>query len=286
MTDKETYSLSRRKTLAGLATIGAAGAGAGLGTTALFSDTESFTNNSIQAGTTNLTATLGLVDIQSSNPDAVGVSLSNNPKTADGDAAVGLSVADMKPGDCIVLRATAEVEGNPMYVALNGQNLEESGGANPEPEQDAGGDTDNDADLAENLEVTFGYDSDRTSLHDNTLEGSITLDEGTSTLAGDEFLSAAGSGLLYRGQQGADPSSGPPGGHADGSADPTRIGGDASASNVDRTAVTHFIEICLPVDVGNEVQGDSLSVDLVWNAEQVRNNPAPGNSGAVDGNVN
>jgi predicted ribosomally synthesized peptide with SipW-like signal peptide len=52
MTDE--YELSRRKTLAGLATIGAAGAGAGLGTSAYFSDEESFDGNEMVAGELDL----------------------------------------------------------------------------------------------------------------------------------------------------------------------------------------------------------------------------------------
>jgi len=52
MTDKP--NLTRRKILASMGAVGAAGAGAGLGTSALFSDNESFQNNSITAGTLDL----------------------------------------------------------------------------------------------------------------------------------------------------------------------------------------------------------------------------------------
>ena len=52
MTDKSnTLGLSRRKMLAGLGAIGVASAGAGLGTTAYFSDQQSFEGNTITAGT-------------------------------------------------------------------------------------------------------------------------------------------------------------------------------------------------------------------------------------------
>jgi|GEM_PF-715113 len=53
MTDKPNKSigLSRRKMLAGLGAIGVASAGAGLGTTAYFSDQQSFEGNTITAGT-------------------------------------------------------------------------------------------------------------------------------------------------------------------------------------------------------------------------------------------
>ncbi|MBX0324335.1 SipW-dependent-type signal peptide-containing protein [Halomicroarcula sp. F13] len=52
MTDK--FELSRRKVLGGLGTIGVASAGAGLGTTAFFSDTESFDGNKLTAGSLDL----------------------------------------------------------------------------------------------------------------------------------------------------------------------------------------------------------------------------------------
>jgi predicted ribosomally synthesized peptide with SipW-like signal peptide len=48
------YDLSRRKVLAGLGAVGLASAGAGLGTSAFFSDEESFTDNTLTAGTLDL----------------------------------------------------------------------------------------------------------------------------------------------------------------------------------------------------------------------------------------
>ena len=51
MEDKsQLFNTSRRQVLAGLGAVGLASAGAGLGTTAYFSDTESFEGNSLQAG--------------------------------------------------------------------------------------------------------------------------------------------------------------------------------------------------------------------------------------------
>jgi predicted ribosomally synthesized peptide with SipW-like signal peptide len=56
MTDDDSAALniSRRKTLAALGTIGVASAGAGLGTSAYFSDQETFQNNSLMAGELDL----------------------------------------------------------------------------------------------------------------------------------------------------------------------------------------------------------------------------------------
>jgi predicted ribosomally synthesized peptide with SipW-like signal peptide len=54
MTDKKITGLSRRTLLGGLGAIGVASAGAGLGTTAFFSDEEGFTDNTIEAGAVEL----------------------------------------------------------------------------------------------------------------------------------------------------------------------------------------------------------------------------------------
>ncbi|MFB6102745.1 MAG: SipW-dependent-type signal peptide-containing protein [Haloplanus sp.] len=51
---EERFNLSRRKALAALGTIGVASAGAGLGTSAYFSDQETFENNQLTAGTLDL----------------------------------------------------------------------------------------------------------------------------------------------------------------------------------------------------------------------------------------
>jgi predicted ribosomally synthesized peptide with SipW-like signal peptide len=50
----ERFDISRRKALAALGTIGVASAGAGLGTSAYFSDQETFENNSLTAGTLDM----------------------------------------------------------------------------------------------------------------------------------------------------------------------------------------------------------------------------------------
>jgi len=52
--DPKQYTLSRRKMLAGIGVVGLASAGTGLGTTAFFSDEETFENNSLVAGELDL----------------------------------------------------------------------------------------------------------------------------------------------------------------------------------------------------------------------------------------
>jgi hypothetical protein len=212
----------------------------------------------------------------------------------------GLTVGDMKPGDSFIIRTTVEVEDNPMYVAATAASADDSEGVNTEPETstqsggtnpDTGGDAvgdgsgDDAGDLDNELLVTFGYDGDQvgnSSSVDRTLDATdgsgnpqITPDpglgfDGSSSAIATSFIDTLqGGGLTYRNQAGG--TADPPGGHGDGLA--TRVGGDATDSNVDREQVTHFIKFELPIDVGNEVQGDSLSFDLGFAAEQVRNNP-------------
>ncbi|MDR5657342.1 VWA domain-containing protein [Halodesulfurarchaeum sp. HSR-GB] len=78
--DNNTFEISRRKTLAALGTIGAASAGAGLGTSAWFSDTESFEDNTITAGELDLK-----VDWEEHYYDggAESVEIASNPEEAD-----------------------------------------------------------------------------------------------------------------------------------------------------------------------------------------------------------
>ena len=126
-----TIELNRRRVLGALGTVGVASAGAGAGTFALFSDTETSSGNSVQAGTMDLTAT-------GQNGDTFG------------DAS--LTVGPIKPGQTkgpytITLSNTGNIGGT-LDFALAGFNDE---GTDTEAETDTSGD----GDLGEVLEVTF-----------------------------------------------------------------------------------------------------------------------------------
>ena len=97
--------LSRRRVLGGIGAIGVASAGAGLGTTAFFSDSESFTDNTIMAGQFELHASqmVYVVDQDGTGPDEIQFNedladaQSDNP---DAEAVEGqLEIGDAKPGD-------------------------------------------------------------------------------------------------------------------------------------------------------------------------------------------
>ncbi|WP_159435770.1 SipW-dependent-type signal peptide-containing protein [Halobaculum gomorrense] len=285
MTDK--FELSRRKALLGLGTIGLAGAGAGAGTTALFSDEETFENNTIQAGTQNLIVEAGIVDDSTFDGNAGSVSIEST--SADGDPAVGITVSDLKPGDCFTIGVNPKVEGNPGYLAMSGAVTDNSDNVNTEPEvsddDDLTSSTDSqgtDGELAENMEVrSLGYETGDANNGIPTSSVTITDDENIGVpLTMSELL----SGYLYRNDSGESTPSVPVG-HGDGS--PTTVGGDPTQANVDTDQVTHLVEFCLPDTVGNSVQGDSVTFDLTWHLEQARNNPAPANATEVmDGSAN
>lgn len=140
MTD-DNFKLTRRKALAGLTTIGIAGVGAGMGTSALFSDEEEFEDNQITAGTLDMAVEGEIVAANEywTNQDILG-----NPIPADGEVKVGFQLDDFKPGDWFIVCFTVDsVADNPFYLTLHGDadKYREKEGASTEPETDADSDT-------------------------------------------------------------------------------------------------------------------------------------------------
>ncbi|MFC7176174.1 vWA domain-containing protein [Halosegnis marinus] len=85
-TQPKLYNLSRRKMLAGLGAVGLASAGAGLGTTAFFSDEEEFTGNTLVAGELDL-----LVDWQQTYDFGQGHQFISAHPDHDGDGEQSIS---------------------------------------------------------------------------------------------------------------------------------------------------------------------------------------------------
>ncbi|WP_254838361.1 vWA domain-containing protein [Natronomonas marina] len=255
MTERR-IDLTRRKVLGAVGGIGVAGAGAGMGTSALFSDTESFEENTITAGEldlkvdweehysypqiygfddptsgltvtrtepTNTTDYVGLPDPESPvvwvheddlgaymantaieafpdpdndgaqevdtsgftylpcedgadlpdhltpSPSGSGATRTDNADTmTDGNREPLINLTDVKPGDFGEFTLSFHLCDNPGYLWLEAANVDQSGGANPEPEQDAEGDANNDPNLAENIQTVWWYDDG-----DNVLEEEI-----------------------------------------------------------------------------------------------------------------
>lgn len=269
MTEK--YDLSRRKVLGGLATIGVAGAGAGLGTSALFTDNESFTNNIVQAGTLNMAVNAEIVAANEyytsdgSGPDIIGDSVA-----VDGEIKTGLVAEDVKPGDWAIICFDVCIWDNPGYVQVSTSDLETGGGENTEPERAAEGDGDNDANLQDEMiaEVYADWSSDPGGM--DGLSGiDSTTPEGSTV---QETYDTYSTGVTIRNSDG----------------EPAEVGADSDSDEFDWDpddpeagfppdpfCVTWYLLLYLPSEVGNEVQGDMFEFDLDFAAEQVRNNPDP-----------
>lgn len=102
MTD-DGYDLSRRQALLGLGTIGVASAGAGAGTFAYFSDTESSTGNQIQAGT---------LDLEVGNNDSLSLTVSDKaPGWTGSDSASINNVGSVEGGLRLEVNVTSTGEG-------------------------------------------------------------------------------------------------------------------------------------------------------------------------------
>jgi predicted ribosomally synthesized peptide with SipW-like signal peptide len=280
MTDNnpKLYDLSRRKMLAGLGAVGLASVGAGLGTSAYFSDTESFSNNSLTAGTLDMSVSADVVAANQYWMDQGGLDIS---VVADSQEPVfGLQVDDIKPGDWAIVCFEISVGDNPGYVQVATENFAQSGGVNPEPEQAEEGDANNDADLGAALLTTVwqSYDDsgDRAGLSTldpvfNNASDLLTIDYAEPDEDG-----VAGPDAHYTNAVEADGVLS--GGYIvkDDTGVPMLVGSDSDGSDPE---VADTYEFCLllelPYEVGNEIQGDGISFDLVFETEQVRNNDTP-----------
>jgi len=299
MSNDSKYSLSRRKALLGLGTVGVAGAGAGVGTSALFSDEETFEDNTIQAGTTNLIVEATVAAQSQGLSDSEG-DVVIEAADADGDAGVSIEATDIKPGDAFVVGFNVTVEDNPMYVAAQASNVTDSENTpNTEPENatqmgnnsvnpDTGGDAigSGAGDLDNQMETVLGYDGSTNGSDANNFtwdqSGAVAPNNPEAGTSGGVTLTSFLNNLESQGFLYQDPDTGGSpanNGQGHGTASATELG------NGDN--VTHWQYFEVPIGVGNEIQGDSVSWDVTWYGEQVRNNPEPsGPTAVIDGTVN
>ena len=132
--------LSRRKVLVGLGAVGVASAGAGLGTTAFFSDEESFEDNTITAGQFELAVTQSthMVDQDGIGPDEQ--TFDDLVADSDLDFAEGfLDIEDAKPGDSYKYCWDPCVKYNPGYIQITLGSEEFTGDENGVTHVDADG---------------------------------------------------------------------------------------------------------------------------------------------------
>ncbi|MFP8889538.1 SipW-dependent-type signal peptide-containing protein [Natrialbaceae archaeon A-CW2] len=238
MTDDKinTIGLSRRRVLGGIGAIGIASAGAGIGTTAYFSDQESFENNTITAGTFALTVEQSIqhIDQGGMGPDEMAYMSDDNGVQASSE----INITDAKPGDEYEFCWEITVHGNPGYVVVVGGSEEMNG-------VDAG-----------NVELSDLWNID------NEDDLSTIGESATATLTTNGHEQAYGSlaDLLASLESGI-------------------IVSDDSGNAVTfqpGETVTVCLEITIPTDVGNEIQGAVLTSSMTFYAEQARHNDPAG----------
>jgi len=332
MTD-ERFDISRRKALAALGTIGVASAGAGLGTSAYFSDQETFQNNSLTAGTLDLVAAasshyvdwrpdtegpaapgspqetddatmpqsegdadlvLGAGDITGAQPieldisDAGGLASGSLINTINGgvdgadsdgdgtlcdedlgdaDGPVIVELDDVKPGDFGIIRFAFSSCDNPAFVWCNG-NLTDSGeGEITEPELD-----DPDEDYDDGGEVVELLDQIQVATVPGDVAGLLSDDANPplevpgGTSLRNLFNDGDGKEMALNGDI------------------PAEEGGGMAERNCFSGEATHFYSLLwwLPIDHGNEVQGDFAEFTIGLYAEQCRHNDGVLNNEGVD----
>ena len=305
--DNTNFGLSRRKMLGGLGVIGVASAGAGLGTTAYFSDQVEFEDNELRAGTLalNVTQTIHTLDQDGIGPDEE-TYFNGNDGPVEVDAPI--VITDAKPGDSYEFCWEVYLEGNPGYAMVKVDDVSDLTGA------DVG------TVFADDLYDVHDDDDMVTLGEAATATATLTLcdepEEGEATATGDEvpIFPPEGEdvddslGALLNVLAGGLPV--PSGFLEEDDPEPELVDDPASDSEVDpevdpeedpapEPEFCHDIEcpvkLCVTIDidtdVGNELQGAESGFNLHVYAEQCRHNDVDtfmgenGENGYINGGV-
>ena len=277
MTDDNRFELSRRAALAGIGGIGVASAGAGLGTSAYFSDEESFENNTLQAGELDL-----FVDYWTdANSEAI-----DGGTTASGQNDGGVSAQyvlnDVKPGDSGKLVFCPKIVDNPawLWAGSTGFTQYENGLTEPEADVDPTDPADagsldsvpsgeGEGELADNVQVTVAYcepsgDLDGEPQGPDDFETVRELNNPEDYTLADLLLELQ-TGYLLDGLE-----------EEGGEWVPTDDGAyPASPDSDTQTGPCLCIEWNVPTSVDNVIQSDSVEFDIGFTAQQSRHNDEP-----------
>jgi len=275
------FTLSRRQILGGLGTISIASAGAGVGTTAYFSDQETFTNNQLTAGELDLKVdwqqtyngdpvnafpdddgdgvqdtieTRQTIANDASQPvDSPSVETAFREQFADvPDDRSGplIELDDVKPGDEGEVTFSLHLFDNPGYIWIGSSNQSHAEGGFTEPELDDIDEVDSggtpsgsqEGDLIDRIEATLWYDDGDNQQQD----GETTIVSGTLRTV----LCRLGGGIAL-------------------DADPATDTRDCFPGGTTRHLGLRW---SVPVDHANEIQSDSVTFDLGFATEQCRHN--------------
>jgi|GEM_PF-543036 len=269
------FELSRRKILGATAAVGVAGAGAGVGTSALFSDEESFEDNQIQAGELDL-----FIDYTTS-VDQDGVETGGTPEdgspntgTIQGGESGQYQIADVKPGDSGFLAFCPKIVDNKGWLfvgSAEGVTDYENGQTEPEEDVDPSGggslgssqSGQGAGELSEAIQVDVKYcepntddpqgPDDYDTIHEFNNPDDYTLAD---------LFKELESGFLLDGE---------PNGASGTQEYPS------SPDQNTQSGPCLCINWEVPIEVGNEIQSDSVEFDITFAARQWRNNPDPEN---------
>ncbi|MFQ3293264.1 MAG: putative ribosomally synthesized peptide with SipW-like signal peptide [Halobacteriales archaeon] len=303
MTDKHTIDLTRRKVLAGLGAVGIASAGAGLGTSAYFSDQETFEDNLLVAGSFDLKVDYinryysDMAEETRDDPQSWAVTGSYpdpyeilsreeieseeafRDQFADDDdiEAALVSLDDVKPGDEGCLQFSLHLFDNPGYIWLYADNLvsQENGFTEPESTDPDEIDGEESGELEESIIVTVYYDENQDCEFDPETDtvifgpgvGGFTDETGDNPATLEKAFEVMHSNNGYIPLDG-DRST--PMDYDDGNT--------AQARDCYPNSTTDYVTFHwrLPVDHANEIQTDSVEFDLGFYAEQCRHNDGAG----------
>ena len=250
--NEDKIGLSRRKMLVGLGAVGVASAGAGLGTTAYFNDTESFEDNTLTAGELDL-----FVDYEASydSDGAVENQADTAAGTQDGEpAGTFYDLDDVKPGDSGHVEFCFRIVDNPSYMWACGDLSQAEDGMN-EPEM-AVDDTPDQGELGESIEARLVYcerdDQDEIVEGEEIVSGSLV-----------DVIAAITNGAALDGEGVAGVAPGD-------QMEYSEVVEEDDGSYITGPCVCLFWEV--PTAVGNEIQSDSLTMEFEFHAVQSRHN--------------
>jgi predicted ribosomally synthesized peptide with SipW-like signal peptide len=233
-----------------------ASAGAGLGTTAYFNDTETFANNELTAGSLDL-----FVNYDASY-DSDGTVV-NQAETAAGEqdgtpAGMFYDLEDVKPGDSGEVKFCFEIVDNPSYMWACGDLSQAENGIN-EPES-AVDDTPDLGELGDSIVASLAYcDEDGEPLADGEIVSGSLVDV-IAAISSGAALDGDGMAGLVPGEQAE---------YAD------VVEPDEGEAFITGPCVCLSWEI--PTTVGNEIQSDSLTMNFEFHAVQSRHNDGTAN---------
>ncbi|MDB2242206.1 MULTISPECIES: choice-of-anchor W domain-containing protein [Halorubrum] len=248
--------LSRRKMLVGLGAVGVASAGAGLGTTAYFNDTETFEDNTLTAGSLDLRV---LYEASYDSDGAVENMADSAMGTQDGDpAGMFYDLDDVKPGDSGEVKFCFEIVDNPSYMWACGDLSQAENGINePESAVDSTPDL---GELGDSIMASLAYcDEDGEPLADGEIVSGSLVDV-IAAISNGAALDGDGMAGLVPGEQAE---------YAD------VVEPEEGEAFITGPCVCLSWEI--PTSVGNEVQSDSLTMEFEFHAVQSRHNDGTAN---------